>query len=527
MAWLHERQQRFSDWFAAMIRNHYGPFLDRVLHARYLTITIAVAVLIITGAYVKSGRMGMSMFPKVESDYALVVVNLPYGSPVAKTEAVCKRLLQAADVVIAQNGGDKLVLGSFSEIGRGGSHSAQIRIYLTPAKDRPIPTDQLVKLWRKQVGEIAGLESIRFAADAGGPGAGAALTIELIHRDLATLEHASADLAAALGRYTQVKDIDDGFAPGKQQLDFTLLPAGRSLGLTAQQVARQVRSAYDGAEVLRQQRGRNEITVVVRLPEAQRISEYNLEQMIVRSASGVEIPLFEAVDVTRGQAYISIDRRDGRRIVTVRADVVPRPQAGQVLAALEEEALPQLLNRYPDLSYIYGGRQADQQDSIKGLIKGLLTAMMLIYLLLAIPFRSYIQPAIIMMSIPFGMVGATIGHLTMGYSLSIMSLLGVVALSGVVVNDSLVLIDFANRRVRSGETPHDAVMAAGISRFRPILLTTMTTFLGLAPMIFETSRQARFLIPMAISLGFGILFATFIALLLVPVLYLMVEDLRS
>ena len=527
MIWLHEQQQRFSAFFTRMIEKYYGPFLDKVLHTRYITIAIAIAVLLVTVAYVKSGRMGMSMFPKIESDYAQASVTLPYGAPIESTEKIARQIMQAADAIIAENGGDQLALGTFSQIGRSGSHKARIRVYLTDAEIRPISTDQFTKLWRQRSGEFIGVESISFSSDSGGPGSGAALTMELSHRDLSVLEKASEELAAALENYSQVKDIDDGFAPGKQQLDFTLKPAARSLGLTASDVARQVRNAYDGADVLKQQRGRNEITIVVRLPKEERISEFNLEQMILRNSEGIEIPLLDAVEIKRDRAYITIDRRSGRRIVTVTADVTPRPQAGQVIAALEEETIPDILNRYAGLSLSYEGKQADMKESFQGLVSGLLLALLMIYLLLAIPFRSYIQPAIIMVSIPFGMVGATLGHLAMGYSLSIMSLLGVVALSGVVVNDSLVLIDFANRRLHNGDTPHDAVLAAGMQRFRPIMLTTLTTFFGLAPMIFETSRQARFLIPMAISLGFGILFATLIALVLVPVLYMVVEDLRA
>jgi multidrug efflux pump subunit AcrB len=527
MVWLHEQQQRFSAFFTRMIEKYYGPFLDKVLHTRYITIAIAVAVLLVTIAYVKSGRMGMSMFPKIESDYAEASVTLPYGAPIESTEKIARQIMQAADAIIAENGGDQLALGTFSQIGRSGSHKARIRVYLTDAEIRPISTDQFTKLWRQRSGEFVGVESISFSSDSGGPGSGAALTMELSHRDLSVLEKASEELATALENYSQVKDIDDGFAPGKQQLDFTLKPAARSLGLTASDVARQVRNAYDGADVLKQQRGRNEITIVVRLPKEERISEFNLEQMILRNSAGIEIPLLDAVEIKRDRAYITIDRRSGRRIVTVTADVTPRPQAGQVIAALEEETIPDILNRYAGLSLSYEGKQADMKESFQGLVSGLLLALLMIYLLLAIPFRSYIQPAIIMISIPFGMVGATLGHLAMGYSLSIMSLLGVVALSGVVVNDSLVLIDFANRRLHNGDTPHDAVLAAGMQRFRPIMLTTLTTFFGLAPMIFETSRQARFLIPMAISLGFGILFATLIALVLVPVLYMVVEDIRA
>jgi multidrug efflux pump subunit AcrB len=290
-------------------------------------------------------------------------------------------------------------------------------------------------------------------------------------------------------------------------------------------VARQIRSAYFGAEVLRQQRGRNEIKVKVRLPKAERALEYSLEQMILKTPTGIEIPLNEAVSLKRGRAYTTIDRRDGRRVVTVSADVRPRSQTDRVLNSLKANTLPALQQKYPGLTYSFEGQQADRRESMHSLLLGFLMALIVIYAMLAVPFNSFIQPVIIMMSIPFGIVGAVLGHLLMGYSLSVMSTFGVVALSGVVINDSLILIDFANRKRLTGMSSHDAIHGAGLHRFRPIMLTTLTTFGGLTPMIFETSRQARFLIPMAVSLGFGILFATVITLLLVPSLYLIVEDL--
>jgi multidrug efflux pump subunit AcrB len=289
-------------------------------------------------------------------------------------------------------------------------------------------------------------------------------------------------------------------------------------------VARQVRHAYYGAEVLRQQRGRNEVKVMVRLPRAERTSEYNLEQMILRTPAGTEIPLREAVTLKRGRAYTTIDRRNGRRVVTVTADVRPRSKTDQVMTALKAETLPVLERQYPGLAYSFEGRQAERRESMSSLLRGLLMALVVIYAMLAVPFNSFLQPMIIMMCIPFGIVGAVMGHLIMGYSLSVMSMFGVVALSGVVINDSLVLMDLANRKRSSGLNDFEAIHDAGIHRFRPIMLTTLTTFGGLSPMIFETSRQARFLIPMALSLGFGILFATVITLVLVPSFYLVTED---
>lgn len=528
---LHELQQRFSAAFIRMVKQRYAPFLERLLRQRYLTLAVAVAVLILTVSFVLSGRMGMTLFPKVESDFSKVTAVLPYGSAIEKTEAVRERLLASAAEVAEQYDDQQVLVGIFADLGTAvngiaGSHTLEIKAFMADPEQRSLSTEAFTRLWRQATGDIGGLETLMFQSDSGGPGSGNALTVELSHGNLETLEQAGQDLAAALAGYSTVRDIDDGFSPGKEQLDFSMRPEGLSLGLSAQEVARQVRYAYDGAEVLRQQRERNEVTVTVRRPKSERISEYDLEEMILRSPAGIEIPLREAVEIKRGRAYTSIDRRDGRRVISVTADVRPVEQAGQIKKALQTEVLPQLTDRYPGLAFSFEGRQADMAESMSSLFLGLGMAMLMIFALLAIPFRSYLQPVIIMLSIPFGIVGAVIGHLLLGYSLSVMSMFGVVALSGVVVNDSLVLIDFANRQRRNGKSAFAAVVEAGVLRFRPILLTTLTTFCGLMPMIFETSRQARFLVPMAISLGFGILFATLIALLLVPCLYLAIEDVR-
>jgi multidrug efflux pump subunit AcrB len=524
LGWIIARQQRFSEFFARMVRTRYGPFLALALRWRYVSMSIAVAVLLFTIGFVKSGRMGFELFPKVESDYAKVTAVLPFGSAVEKTEAVQRVLVEAAQGVTSQNGGKRLVEGIYARID---GNTTEVRIYLVPPDDRPVSTTRLTQLWRDRVGALAGLETLKFESDAGGPGRGAALAVELSHRDIGTLERASAELAEGMGYYPNMVDIDDGFSPGKQQIDFKMKPEGRSMGLRSREVARQVRHAYYGSEVLRQQRGRNEVKVMVRLPKAERVSEHNLEEMILLSPSGKEIPLREAVSLKRGRAFTTIDRRDGRRVVNVTADSRPRSQVGQVMSALKADILPALQQKYAGLTYSFEGRQADRRESVSALLRGLLWALLVIYAMLAIPFNSYIQPMIIMVAVPFGIVGAIAGHLIMGFSLSVVSIFGVVALSGVVVNDSLVLIDFANRRRRAGMPSPDAIHDAAIHRFRPILLTTLTTFGGLSPMMFETSRQARFLIPMAISLGYGILFATVITLVLVPSVYLILEDLKS
>ena len=518
---LHEWQQNFSAKVSNFIDSRYRPLLKLSIRWRGLTVAIGMAVLMIILSYVMSGRIGMILMPRVESDRAVVTAVLPAGSTLSAAEMVQKRLVVGIERVAAENGGEKLLQGVYAEVNES---EVGVTAYLTPPNVRPLNTGTVTNLWREEIGPIIGLESLRYESDRGGPGGGAALTVELSHRDTDVLDRASANLAERLAEFSNVKDVDDGFTPGKEQLDFRITPRGESLGLTSRDIARQVRNAFSGTTALRQQRGRNEVTVRVRLPESERSSEFNIENLMLKTPAGTFVPLFEVAEVTRGRAYTTINRREARRTVSVSAGVEPISETGQILATLNSQILPELAQDFPGLTYGYQGRQARMKESTGGLANGFIMAMIAIYFLLAIPFRSYSQPMVVMLAIPFGVVGAVLGHLIMGYSLSLMSMMGIVALSGVVVNDSLVLIDYANRQRLEGASAFTAVCDAGARRFRPIILTTLTTFGGLAPMIFETSRQARFLIPMALSLGFGILFATVITLLLVPSLYLLVDD---
>ena len=520
---LHKRQQRFSQKFIRFVENVYGPFLDRCIKYRYVTIALGVMVFITVIGYVFSGRIGIIFMPKAESDRAVVTATLPYGSAFVRAEKVCDKLVKAAKEVAENNGGEKLVEGIFALIDE---NVVEVTMYLTDPDVRPVGTSKVANKWRENVGQILGLESLKFESDRGGPGGGAVLTIELSHRDIDVLDRASTALAGTLSEFQNVKDIDDGYTPGKEQFDFEIRPEGESLGLTAYEVAKQVRNAFYGAEALRQQRGRNEVKVKVRLPENQRDSEYSLEQLLVKTPFGLDVPLMQIADVKRGRAYTTISRRNARRTVTVTADVEPISETSKIQAALDTEILPKLAIDYPGLSYGYEGKQADFSESMKSLVSGFILALFGIFVLLAIPFRSYLQPAIVMVAVPFGIIGAILGHILMGYSLSIMSMMGIIALSGVVVNDSLILIDYSNRLRSKGKSAFNALHAAGIRRFRPIILTSLTTFGGLTPMIFETSRQARFMIPMAISLGYGILFSTAITLVLVPSLTMVLEDIK-
>jgi multidrug efflux pump subunit AcrB len=529
--WIYEHQQAFSNRFQHWVNTRYAPFLTLLLRHRYLTLIAALALLITTLSYAFSGRMGMTMFPKVDSDFARVTVTLPYGTSVEKTKATVEKIIASArETATHINNGDQLIRGIFAEIGKTGSHKAIIRAYLAPPdlREKIISTEQFSQRWRQTTGDLVGVESMTFESDAGSPGAGSAITIEINHQDIKTLEKVGQELADALRAYPIVKDVDDGFSPGKQQLDFTVLPEGKSLGLTAQQVARQVRNAFYGAEVLRQQRGRNEIKIMVRLPEDERLSESDIEKLMIWTKTGKEVPLKEVVHVEHERAYTEINRHNGRRDVQIKANVIPKSKAGEILNDLEATELKRLLAQYPGLQYSFQGQAAAMSESMDSLTISFIFALLAIYILLAVPLQSYVLPLIVITSIPFGVIGAIFGHLLMGYDLSMISVLGIVSLAGIVANDSLILIDqalYLNKH--SDKSAMEIIKAAAIQRFRPIILTTFTTFFGLMPMILETSRQARMLIPMAISIGFGILFATLITLILIPSLYVVVDDVRN
>ncbi len=513
-------QQGFSTLVERLITHGYGPVLARALTHRYLVLALGIAVLTATLGFVRSGRMGFVLFPTVESDHAFAQATLPSGPSRNQLLEVESRLTDSAREVIAGLGGEKLATALLTVVNE---NSVEARIYLTDPEIRPAGTSEVTRQWREATGQIPGLEAITFEADRGGPGGGKGLTIRLSHRDRDILEQAGRDLAAELSRFNGVSDIDDGSASGKDQFDIHLSPLGERLGLTSRDLANQVRHAFYGAEAKKQQQGRNEVTVRVRYLESERGNPDTLQNMILQTQNG-EVLLRDAARIVPGQAYTSINRINGRRVVNVTANVTPRPRTEQIIASLRASVLPELKTAVPGLSFSFEGRQADIQESVSSLIQGLLLALLGLYGLLAVPFRSYIQPMIIMICIPFGMVGAVFGHLLMGYSLSVMSLFGIVALTGVVINDSLILIHFANLLRKKEHSIFKAVQLAGMQRFRPILLTTLTTFGGLSPMILETSRQARFLIPMALSLGFGLLFATLIILFLIPCVYLMMED---
>ncbi|MEM8790903.1 MAG: efflux RND transporter permease subunit [Pseudomonadota bacterium] len=509
------------EWFIARV---YGPLLKLAMDWRYTTVALMLSVLIITSAYPFSGRMGWGLFPEIPRDYSSAQVFMPVGASKETAIKVRDQLEEAAERVIAESGGDELSTGIYTNINE---NRIMLEAHLTPYEQRPISTEEFTNKWRKAAGIPAEGRFASFKSSFGGPGSGNALEVRLSHPDEATLAAAAARLVKDLNAFDVIRDANDGFTPGKQQLEFRLTEAAQSLGLTPDEVSRQVRASFFGVEALAQQEGRNEVTVRVRLPKEERRSQGDIEQLLIKTADDGDVPLFEIATVERGRASSTINREDGLRVVNVTANVFPPDEANQVVAVMISEVLPALVDDFKGLSFELDGRQKTQRETMESFVfKTIPLALIIIYGLLAIPFRSYLQPAIIMMAIPFGFAGAVLGHMIMGMSLSIISVFGIIALGGVVINAALVMIDYANKTVAAGATHYEAIWRAGQRRFRPILLTTMTTFGGLAPMIFETSRQAQFLVPMAVSLGYGIVFATTIVLFLIPCLYLILEDLR-
>jgi len=358
--------------------------------------------------------------------------------------------------------------------------------------------------------------------------AGDAISIQMRGRDVADLAAAAADVRAELARFDGVSDISDSFRSGKQEVRLSLRPEAQHLGLTLSDLARQVRQAFYGEEAQRVQRGTEDVRVMVRYPEAERRSLGDLEDLRIRTPDGTEVPFAAAAEFTLGRGYSTITRINRQRTVTVRADVnrsVTTPEA--IVSSLAAEILPRIVAGYRGVTYTFTGEQEERAESYGGLTRLFPFALLVMFAILAIPLRSYLQPLIIMSVIPFGAVGAIVGHLVTGWQLSLPSILGMIALSGVVVNDSLVLVDYVNRRRREGIGTREAAQNAGVARFRAILLTSLTTFAGLTPLLLERSLQAQFLIPMAVSLGFGVIFATGITLLLVPCVYLILEDVKK
>ncbi len=536
------------EWFVS------GPFSKFAMMAvrwRYVTLSISIAVLLMTIGLIRGGYIKQVFFDTVEADNIIATLTMPQGTPMERTAEIVKDLEAAArkfqDEVDSERPADQPSIikhiaatigdqpssrgngGPVRSIGSGisSAHLAEVNIELLEGEDRgEISANDLKNRWKEIVGEVSGVSSLNFMSEMFSPGE--SVNVELSHEDFDKLVVAAEDLKVRLAQYTGVSEITDSFEPGKEELKLSLKDSGRTLGLTLSDLARQVRQGFYGEEVQRVQRGRHDVRVMVRYPEDQRKSISHIENMRIRLPSGAQIPFNTVAHVDYGRGYATIQRADRVRVVNVTADVDEDIiSANDINTNLAKEILPDMMIMHPGLKYRFAGEQRERAESFASMKTTYPIALLAIYGLLAVQFRSYFQPIIVMSAIPFGIVGATLGHVVMGFNLGLLSMFGIIALSGVVVNDSLIMIDLINRERSEGICLHQVVRDSVTRRFRPIMLTTLTTFLGLVPMMVEKSLQARFLIPMAISLAFGVAFATMITLILVPSLYMILEDVRS
>ena len=526
------RFQRFRDFFSegikSFIKNVYAPFLVKAVKARYVTLAAFVSMLILTYGMFKGDWVRFVFFPTIPSDFVMASVELEPGSSLSQRDKALDTLLDAMyrmDEQLTRETGSGVI--SHAVAFDQGSLGGQVFAELSKGESREVTDTEIQRRWREFMPEIPGVKTLNFNAP-GGPGGGSDLSFEFSSSDITQLELISKDVKAALAEYNGVSDINDTFAGGADEIQLQLKPQAEALGITLQQLGQQVRYGFYGAEVQRVQRDDEEVKVMVRYPREERNSIGHLETMRVRSPAGQDVPFEQVADIELGKGYDSIIRVDGQRSVTVSAAVdkdIAEPN--EVTMEMITRVIPEIMTKYPRVEFKLQGNSREQMEAMTSLAQGLLFALFAIYALLAIPLRSYTQPLIIMSVIPFGIVGAILGHLMLGHAVSVLSICGIIALSGVVVNDSLIMVDFVNRARQEGHRLMDAAISAGTQRFRAIILTSLTTFMGLVPIMFERSLQAQVVIPMAISLAFGILFATVITLLLVPALYVILDDIKN
>lgn len=517
----------FSEGIKVFVQKRYAPFLAKAVKHRYTTLASFVAMLIVTIGLFAGGIVRFVFFPDIPSDFMSASFELEPGSSINQRDRTLQQMLNAMhrmDKNIKEETGSGVIKHAIAF--DNGNTGGEVFVELSKGETREIPDYEIHQRWREQMPEIAGVKTLNIGS--GGGFGGPDLSFEFTSGDIDALQAAASELKTRLADYDGVSDINDSFAGGSDEIQLSTTPQADALGISLQQLGQQVRYGFYGAEVQRVQRDDEEVKVMVRYPQEDRSSIEHLEDMRVRAPTGEAIPFEEVGNINLGEGFSSIIRVDGSRSITVSAKVDKALlDPGEVTGDVVMSIIPDIMERYPNVNFQLQGNSREQQEALTSMAMGLLFALFAIYALLAIPLRSYSQPFIIMAVIPFGVVGAIVGHLVLGMAVSSLSLCGIIALSGVVVNDSLIMVDFVNRARAEGHRLIDAAISAGTQRFRPIILTSLTTFMGLMPIVFERSLQAQIVIPMAISLAFGILFATIITLLLVPALYLILDDARG
>ncbi len=528
---LEARQARIGKALERFNREKYRPILEKTLRWRYLCLVVSLVLFALAASTIKSGWMPVNVFPDIDADYVYVEAKLNFGSPPSEAKRVRKIIERAAENVRKadpQAGSYRAMIAN-SGAGWGGevaAHLVSMVVYLPKPDEQGFSASQFAAKWRKQIGNIPELENIEYYYTTG-PSGGDDISVGFEHNDHQVLRQAADKLVKALETRAGVQGIDAGIGDGKMTWEITPTEQARQEGLTETTLGSAIRSAVYGVEALRQQQGRHQIRTFVKL-KTEGSGESKLEELLVAAPSGKVLPLKLAADYRERMSDTTIRRQEGKRIVYVRADVDENTaNAKEITEYLKDDVIPDILAQHPGLTSTLGGKEESTGEFYDRFLRHLSLVLLVIFALLAIPFRSYVQPIIIMTAIPMGLIGTVIGHFLMGHELSIMSMLGFTALTGVVINDSLILIVKVNELARGGMDHFEAALEGSVLRFRPIFLTTLTTTAGLLPMLLETSMQAQFLIPMAVSLAFGLVFATGIILLLVPSVYLIIEDIRE
>ena len=545
--WLREAREGVATQLRRFIEGPLERALQFATRSYGIVICAGVAALLLIGGLVGGGYVRFSFLPEVEGELVTAQLEMPVGTAAAQTARVTDYLERTGRETARElqaglpEGHPDILRNTFVSVGRqpqansGPDQSgtslvqasvAEVSFELIDPGEREVSAAAFEETWREKSGSLPSVRSLNFTSNV--VQLGEPVSVELSAQSNEQLDAAVSALQDSLRQYGGVFDVKSDQQQGRREVELQMKPAARTLGLTLSDIAQQVRAAFFGAEAYRLQRGQDEVRVFARLPDDQRNALADINEYRIRTPSGSEVPLEEVAVATIGSGPAQINRRDGRRVITVTADVNEQIVTGQeVVSSLGATVLPSMQRVFPQMEYTFQGEQRQQREALGSLLIGFSIALFVIYALLAIPFRSYLQPLVIMSTIPFGWIGAILGHLLFNLPLGLLSIFGIVGLSGVIVNDALVMLDFANERRASGTKWADALVDAGKARFRPILLTSLTTFLGVFPIIIETSVQAQFLIPMAVSLGLGILFGTGVLMMIVPALAMLQRDLTA
>lgn len=540
-------RRAFSGGLDRFVRRLYRPFLFIATKYRYVTVLAFCMIFAVTISLPAAGWLKFVFFPQVPADFIIARLEMPLGTPIEKTQEAIEKIRLAAEEVrkeidhdriggsniahVLATVGDQPFQGAFDfRVPTAQSHLGEVTIELigTDGRSEGISSSLVERRWREITGTIPGAVDLGFKSTLAS--AEAVFDFQLMGRDFDQLRQAAIDLKSKMSSYEGVIDITDSFRGGKKEIKLDIQPSAEALGLTRGELGRQVRQAFYGEEAQRIQRGKDEVKVMVRYPYDERRSLSDLENFRVRTPSGEEVPFSAVADSNMSRAFSTIKRVDFQRSVNVTGEFdssATTTSSGTITEEISEIYMPELTQKYPGVQTALEGESRERSETLQGLASGGVMAALLIYALMAIPFRSYVQPIIIMSVIPFSLIGAIWGHIIMGMTLSMLSICGMIALAGVVINDGLVLVNYINERRREGIPLGQAVRRAGVARFRAILLTSLTTFAGLMPLLSETSTQAQFLKPMANSLAFGVMFATMLNLILVPCIYLILEDIQQ